>query len=146
MNIYLDASFLVALFVENHEDHQMVAGFFDIDRLENKVVYVSYLTIDETWYSLYVNSKASYQTFSSFSKHFFKILSDFIDSSNVSVIKSFKDYKILDKAFYGAVDFNLRPRDAFHYAYSSFLEADFYTLDSDFAKTDLTVHLLTSHI
>ncbi len=143
MTIYLDASFLVALLLENHAMHETVYEALKALSKRPIRIFLSTLTVDECWYVLYLSRDNKRSSFSEFSISFAKTIKDFLNTNNVVFPDFCNGSALLRRALDGSSRFNLRPRDAFHYAYASNINALFYTLDNDFTCTDLTVRLLT---
>ncbi len=142
MFVYLDASFLVALLLKSHAKHQLAyEALKDLSKKAAKI-FLSTLTIDECWYILYSSQDNANIPFSEFSSSFSQTIEHFLNTNNVIFPDKCNGESLLRAALKSSVKFNLRPRDAFHYAYASDINALFYTLDSDFEFTDLDVQLL----
>jgi predicted nucleic acid-binding protein len=138
---YVDASILVPLLSKNHKNHKFIKSKV-ADLLKSGFVLLSNLAIDETWYIIYSLRKDHNRSFSQYTSDFRKLINDFLSIRNVELIRDFDELSILENALSASIKFNLRPRDAFHYAYCYLAEAVIVTKDNDFKETDLKVMLV----
>jgi predicted nucleic acid-binding protein len=132
MHVYLDSSFVVALLCKDHEEHAIAEKSFLILKRVPSKLYLSILTLDEVWYVLYRHDRLPNEAFSIFSKRFESTLREFMQTSKVIFPDVFKGVILLDTAIQASIKYNLRPRDAFHYAYAKNLKAKLFTLDFPF--------------
>jgi len=137
---YLDTSFLIAFLLVDHESHNLaVATLKDLkSALENQLI-ISSLVIDEVWYILWEHSEEAKRSksFSSFTAIFREVINKLILDDNILFIDDNNTIRAISLALYASENFNLRPRDSFHYAYARMWEAQIVTFDSRLANTDL---------
>ena len=134
-NYYLDSSILVPLLANNHIDNKLVTEKLDKIK-DNNILLISLLTIDETWYFIYKISKNT-KTFGEFSRKFKKVILNLLKVKNLYLIKGLNETDVLNTAIQSAINYNIRPRDSFHYA--KLTNSTILTKDKDFIKTDLKV-------
>lgn len=119
---YLDSTFLISYFTSNHQDH-IKAKKFMFELFKNKKrMLISCLVLDETFYKVretlqYQIPKNKRKPFRDYHLDFKKIL-EFISKNPLFELIQFKNdlYKCLEIVIENIKDYNLRPRDAFHYA------------------------------
>ena len=125
VEVYLDANFLVAYFVNNHSDHTRSVQLFASLLAQSNLFNLSPLTIDETLHAikkeldnlrkqnLYINKPHSF-----YYQNLKQVVDTLIASPKVK-IRQFEN-GIVDGcqiALENIKDFDLAPRDAFHAAY-----------------------------
>lgn len=119
--IYLDANFLIAYFVNNHEDHNASkVAFFKLLK-HNSNLYISTLGLDETWFKIWEASQPNTKNRKPF-KDFYTVLKSVLTQlkslSNMNIIQFENDFqKGVENSIENIGSFDLRPRDAFHLAY-----------------------------
>ncbi len=106
--------------------------------LDNQLI-ISPLVIDEVWYILWEHSEEAKRSksFSSFTSIFREVVNKLILDDNILLTDDNNTTRAISLALYASEKFNLRPRDAFHYAYARMWEAQIVTFDSRLASTDL---------
>lgn len=136
---YPDSNFLTAFLYENHEFHQK--AYTELEKIllnTESTVLISTLVFDETWMALHKCSEESrLKSFRDFSEQAEEIFRIIREDTRFHIIETANSEKLLEYAFIGARKYNLRPRDAFHYAYVKMWDAVLLTFDTDFASTDL---------
>jgi len=146
-NLYLDANFLIAILVGGHEFHDKAVELLTII-LNSETGYnliISTLTLDEVWAHTmpytYPNPEKNPTRYSSFAEEFQNMVLKLLSHQKFMLIPIDSPKQIFEKAIGGSKSYNLKPRDAFHYALASFYQASIVTFDSDFrfSKTDLEV-------
>lgn len=138
---YLDANFLIAYFAPNHPDHRPARQRMFELFVEKKMMLISCLALDETFFkvkevvefSVPNDRKSSFAEFSSILRH----IVDEIEKIRLIRIVQFR--KNLVSAVRDALDnmrlYNFRPRDAFHLAcMRDFSIGKIVTKDKDFFK------------
>ncbi len=119
---YLDANFLTAYFINNHEDHDKSKKLMFTLLKEKAELFISSLTLDETWYKVYETlqrqiPKDQRKPFKEFYINLKAILKSILEFPNTKIIQ-FENDLIggVKNALENIRNYNLRPRDAFHYA------------------------------
>ena len=137
---YLDSSFLVSLLFEGHENNLKAKELLEnlLNDESGCILLLGTLAVDETWYSLYEHADLeTYNPFSTFADTFKEKIDMFLSRPDVRLVSPIDNMWVLNKAIEGAKKFNLRPRDAFHYAMASEYKACIVAKDRDYLKTDL---------
>ena len=141
--LYLDANFLTAYFVENHQDNysSRIKMFELLEK--NKNLLISCLTLDETWCKVKLTLEKQVPTekrkpFSEFYGDLKRILDSILDHPLMKIIQFENDLiQGVKNALENIKNYNLRPRDAFHYAMMKDLNVSYIvTKDKDFNKID----------
>ena len=116
MKYYLDANFLASYFISNHEKNNISTKKMAEILASNSEIDISTLTMDETWWVIFKHLKTNSEPFSDFYEDYKKVFSK-LKSISECVFIQFSD---LENGISLALDyinkFNLRPRDAFHFA------------------------------
>lgn len=131
--IYLDANFLVAFFADKHPDKDNSRKLFFNLLKSNSVLFISTLTLDETWYKIweipYREKKLKKEKWPSI-KTFYPKIKTILDELK-KLPETFKLIQFennLDDGINNAAEnigtHGLEPRDAFHFAYMQDLEID----------------------
>lgn len=143
MNIYLDASIIVALLFKEHPLYATTKELLQIALDTPQVeVRLSPLSINEAWYVLWKNRTRRFKRFSDFTAAFSVTLREFMSIYGVKFLNGLSGGDLLRIAFEGSSLYNLRPSDAFHYAHAVLTSSRIYTLDRHFLSTDLEVMLV----
>lgn len=139
---YIDSNFLTAFLYENHENHQKAADILTmLLTQEDTLVIISTLTFDETWWALHSCSEESrMKSFSDFCEVVEDIYNSIRKDPKLQIIETVNPSELIRLSIIGSKKFNLRPRDAFHYAYTKMWNAEMLTFDSDFHGTDIKIH------
>jgi len=138
---YLDANFLVAVFIPGHEFHKTGAKVFAQLLISKKELLISPLVMDEAWHAAWktlqdqvpVEKKKSHSVFYSDLK---QILDAVIKNPKMKFVQfdSNLDQGIA-QALENIKDYVLGPRDAFHMAIMQDLGiSEIVTKDGDFAR------------
>jgi predicted nucleic acid-binding protein len=120
---YLDADFLVAVFVPNHKYFLKSTQLFADLLAEKKMLFLSCLTLDEVWYKVWVTlqeqvPKEKRKPIKDFHKRLKGILESIQANPMMKVIQFENDLAGgCVNALENIRNYNLQPRDAFHYAY-----------------------------
>jgi predicted nucleic acid-binding protein len=140
VEVYLDANFLVAYFVNHHSDHTRSVQLFASLLAQSNLLNLSPLTLDETLHAIkreYDNStkQSSLKKPHSFYFQELKQVIDYLIASPKVKIRQFEN-GIADgcqTAVENIKDFDLAPRDAFHAAYMQDWGINYiFTNDDDF--------------
>lgn len=122
--VYLDANFLIAYFVDNHDDHNVSKLLFFNLLQQDCVTYISTLGLDEAWYKIYEvlqkdvpkEKRKPIQSFYSDIKQVLEAIRNLPE--NIKVVQFENDLETgVKQAVENIGSFNFRPRDAFHLAY-----------------------------
>lgn len=143
-NVYLEASFLVAFLVKGHINHKNAIYIFKRLVRSNKVILlVTTLTLDEVWWILYRESSyvssSIHKPFSAFATEFLELIDGVLTHHQIALLESEDLAQLIKIAILGSEKYNLRPRDAFHYAYTKEWNADLASFDKDYKHTDLKI-------
>ena len=119
---YLDASFLVSIFASNHDYHK-ASTILLVKLLKEKInMFISCLALDETLVHVKVTLekqvlKEKRKPFSDFYEKFKEIFDAISEYPSMKIIQFENDLdKGLDNVLENIKKYDLRPRDAFHYA------------------------------
>lgn len=122
--IYLDANFLIAYFVDNHDDHQASKSLFFKLLKQDCMMYISTLSLDEGWYKAYeVLQKDIPREKRKPIKEFYSEIKQILEaieklSQNIKIIQFENNLtEGVKQAVENIGNFGFRPRDAFHLAY-----------------------------
>src|SRR4030042_3039534 len=122
--IYLDANFLIAYFLDDHNDHNASRLLFFNLLKQNCVTYISTLGLDEAWYKIYEVSqkdipKEKRKPIKEFYSEIKRILEEIRKlPENIKIIQFENDFESgVRQVIENIGSFNFRPRDAFHLAY-----------------------------
>ena len=122
--IYLDANFLIAYFVDNHDDHSASQLLFFNLLKQDCVTYISTLGLDEAWYKIYEVlqkdvPKKQRKPIKEFCSEIRQILEAIRNlPENIKIVQFENDLEAgVKQAVENIGSFNFRPRDAFHLAY-----------------------------
>lgn len=139
---YSDANFLTAFLFENHEFHNAAEKTMGVVLADGKNrLLISTLVLDETWMALHRCSEESRKrSFSDFAQDIEEIVEEIKRNDKFIFIDSPNTKQLVAYAIQGARKYNLRPRDAFHYANALLWDATLLTFDSDFNCTDLDIY------
>lgn len=122
--VYLDANFLIAYFVDNHDDHNTSKLLFFNLLQKDCVTYISTLGLDEAWYKIYEvlqkdvpkEKRKPIQSFYSDIKQVLEAIRNLPE--NIKVVQFENDLETgVKQAVENIGSFNFHPRDAFHLAY-----------------------------
>lgn len=138
---YLDANFLIAYFIPGHEFYDRSRRLmFSLLKARQKML-ISCLAFDETLYKIKRekerltpdNQKRPYKEYADV---FDRVLNEIGKLSLIRIIQFQKDLgQSLKDVLYNIRTYNLKPRDAFHYAYMKEYGINkIVTNDGDFAK------------
>ena len=125
-NIYLDANFLVAFFADKHTDKDSSRKLFFNLLKSNFVLFISPLTLDETWYKIWEIphrekklKKEKWPSIKSFYPKIKVILNELKKLPETFRVIQFENS--LEVGVNNAAEnigvYGLEPRDAFHLAY-----------------------------
>lgn len=137
---YIDTSFLIAFLLVNQDNHDLaVKTLRELKVVTDNQLIISPLVIDEVWYILWEHSEEARKSksFSAFTPIFREVVNKLILDDNILFIDDNNTTRAISLALYASEKFNLRPRDAFHYAYARMWEAQIVTFDTKLANTDL---------
>src|SRR3989344_1948896 len=125
-NIYLDANFLIAYFVDNHNDHKNSKKLFALLLINKNSFHFTPLTVDELMMGVHeVKNKAEIKKGSKKGysvAHFYPELKDALEyllNNKQFRLRQFEN-NLTDScllALENLKKFNLRPRDSFHVSY-----------------------------
>lgn len=122
--IYLDANFLIAYFVDNHDDHNNSKVLFFNLLQQDCVMYISTLCLDEAWYKVYeALQKDVPKDKRKPIKEFYSEIKQILEAieklpQNIKIVQFENDFEAgVKRAVENIGNFNFRPRDAFHLAY-----------------------------
>lgn len=122
--VYLDANFLIAYFVDNHDDHNASKLLFFNLLQQDCVTYISTLGLDEAWYKIYeVVQKDVPKEKRKPIREFYSDIKQVLEAirnlpENIKVVQFENDLETgVKQAVENIGSFNFHPRDAFHLAY-----------------------------
>ena len=122
--IYLDANFLIAYFVDSHDDHNASKLLFFNLLQQDCVTYISTLGLDEAWYKIYeVMQKDVPKEKRKPIQEFYSEIKQILESikklpQNIKIVQFENNFNVgIQHAVENIGKFNFRPRDAFHLAY-----------------------------
>ena len=122
--IYLDANFLIAYFVDNHDDHNASKLLFFNLLQQDCVTYISTLGLDEAWFKVYeVLQKDIPKEKRKPIKEFYSEIKQILEAikklpQNIKIVQFENDFEAgIKQAVENIGSFNFHPRDAFHLAY-----------------------------
>lgn len=139
---YLDANFLVCLFIPNNQYQAPAMQLFAQLRTNKYKLYISPLALDELWWAVYEEKKKVGQIQQGIQEVFQEIKQSWEAIKNFSnAIKILQIKRPIKEGVEKALDFidnyNLKPRDAFHLATADSQDIkEFVTNDSDFTNKD----------
>lgn len=122
--VYLDSNFLIAYFVDNHDDHDASKRLFFNLLQQNCVTYISTLGLDEAWFKIYeVLQKDIPKEKRKPIKEFYSEIKQILEAikklpQNIKIIQFENDFEVgVKQTVENIGSFNFHPRDAFHLAY-----------------------------
>lgn len=144
-HIYLDANFLVAFFADKHPDKDSSRKLFFNLLKSNSVLFISTLTLDETWYKIweipYREKKLKKEKWPNIRTFYpkIKIILDELKKlpETFRLIQFENNLEVgINNASENIGTHGLEPRDAFHFAYMQDLQIEtIITKDKkDFSK------------
>lgn len=147
---YLDANFLICLFVPNHPYQAPAIQLFAKLRVDKYKLYVSPLALDELWWAIYEEKKKTGRVKQGIQEVFEEL------ERSWEAIKNYKKLSVIqikrplefgvEKALGFIKKFNLHPRDAFHLATANSREIkDFVTNDPHFEGKNWSSEGFTIH-
>src|SRR3989344_4589369 len=122
--IYLDANFLIAYFVDNHDDHNASKLLFFNLLKQDCVTYISTLGLDEAWFKVYeVLQKDIPKDKRKPIKEFYPEIKQILKAirklpQNIKIVQFENNFEAgVKQTVENIGSFNFHPRDAFHLAY-----------------------------
>jgi predicted nucleic acid-binding protein len=135
--VYLDANFIVAYFVEKHENHIEANKLMAQLLIMKNTLYYSPLTVDEALHAIYRNLRKTdkyghYPPPADYYDEFKTVLEKLLAHQQIQFIQF--EYNLRQAAL-NAIDniraFTMQPRDAFHTAYLQDLQINYIVSNDD---------------